>query len=32
MTRRDRDMLVDAFRAVRRLRSRLRGELLGEIF
>lgn len=32
MTRRERDMLVDAFRAVRRLRSRLRGELMGEIF
>lgn len=32
MTRRDKDILVDAFRAVRRLRSRLRDELMGEIF
>lgn len=32
MTRRDKDMLVDAFRAVRRLRSRLRGELMGDVF
>lgn len=32
MTRRDKDMLVDVFRAVRRLRSRLRSELTVDVF
>ncbi len=32
MTRRDRDMLVDAFHAVRRIRSRLRSELGADMF
>ncbi len=32
MTRRDRDMLVDAFQAVRRIRSRIRSELGVEMF
>ncbi len=32
MTRRDKDMLVDSFRAIRRLRSRLRAELTAEVF
>ena len=32
LTRRDRDMLVDTFQAVRRLRSRIRSELGVEMF
>jgi signal-transduction protein with cAMP-binding, CBS, and nucleotidyltransferase domain len=32
MTRRDKDMLADVFRAIRRLRSRLRAELTAEVF
>lgn len=32
MTRRDRDMLVDTFQAVRRLRSRIRSELGADVF
>ncbi|MDX1513435.1 MAG: DUF294 nucleotidyltransferase-like domain-containing protein, partial [Gammaproteobacteria bacterium] len=32
MTRRDKDMLVDAFRAVRRLRSRISSELGADVF
>ncbi len=32
MSRRERDMLIDAFRAIRRFRERLRAELSGEVF
>lgn len=32
MTRRERDMLVDGFRAIRKFRKRLRMELTGEVF
>ena len=32
LTRRDRDMLVDSFKAIRKFRQRLRTELTGEIF